>query len=183
MRSYDSNICKKSIEQAIIKLENVDAIIIFNGFGKYGKTSEMDLSTVESMVSANLLVPYYAIHYILKHFIQNKKGHIIVLGSVAGLKYSPNFAMYSATKFALRALIEGVRNEIQEYNIRTTNIQPGFVSTKFWDEFGENNSPFQYDPQISVTPEEISKLIDEVLNTSKNFVINEVTCRSVKQER
>ena len=95
VKSYDSNICKRSIDQAIIKLENVDAIIIFNGFGKYGKTSEMDLSTVESMVSANLLVPYYAIHYILKHFIQNKKGHIIVLGSVAGLKYSPNFAMYS----------------------------------------------------------------------------------------
>ena len=103
------------------------------------------LDKIESMTNANLLVPYYFLHHTASIFQRQKLGHVIVIGSVAGIKYAPNFAMYSATKFALRALLEAFRNEIQTYNVKTTNLQPGFVATKFWDEFGPNDNKFKYE--------------------------------------
>jgi NADP-dependent 3-hydroxy acid dehydrogenase YdfG len=61
---------------------------------------------------------------------QQKAGHIINVSSVAGHKVGPGFAVYAATKHAVRALSEGLRQEIKPYNIRTTVISPGAVATE-----------------------------------------------------
>ena len=49
------------------------------------------------------------------------------IASVASLKYSPNFALYSATKFAVRAFSERLRNEVQAHNIRVATVNPGMA--------------------------------------------------------
>jgi NADP-dependent 3-hydroxy acid dehydrogenase YdfG len=49
---------------------------------------------------------------------------------VAGHKVGPGFAVYSATKYAVRALSEGLRQEVKPYNIRTTVVSPGAVATE-----------------------------------------------------
>ena len=136
--------CDQAVDWFKNKNLDLDILIIANGFGKSGKIGEIALDKIESMTNANLLVPYYFLHHTASIFQRQKFGHVIVIGSVAGIKYAPNFAMYSATKYALRALIEAFRNEIQSYNIKTTNIQPGFVATKFWDKFGPNDTKFNY---------------------------------------
>jgi NADP-dependent 3-hydroxy acid dehydrogenase YdfG len=61
---------------------------------------------------------------------QQKAGHIINVSSVAGHKVGPGFAVYAATKHAMRALSEGLRQEVKPYNIRTTVISPGAVATE-----------------------------------------------------
>ena len=67
--------------------------------------------------------------------------------------------------------------------VSRTTWRSGFVSTKFWDEFGENNSKFEYDNEISLEANHISDLISDVIETKNNYVVNEVTCRSYKQVR
>ena len=149
-----------------------------------GKITEIPLDEIESMIQANLLVPYYFLHYFTRIFLENNDGRVVLIGSVAGIKYSPNYAMYSATKFAIRAIAEAYRNEYQNQNIRITNIQPGFVETKFWDEFGPNNSKLDFDKRISIHPKELAELIEyAVENKGSKFTINEITCRSIYQER
>ena len=61
---------------------------------------------------------------------QQKSGHFINVSSVAGHKVGPGFAVYAATKFAVRASSEGLRQEVKPYNIRTTVISPGAVATE-----------------------------------------------------
>jgi NADP-dependent 3-hydroxy acid dehydrogenase YdfG len=61
---------------------------------------------------------------------QQKAGHIINVSSVAGHKVGHGFAVYAATKHAVRALSEGLRQEVKPYNIRTTVISPGAVATE-----------------------------------------------------
>ena len=84
------------------------------------------------MVQINLLGPFYLLEALTPIFRKQGFGHVIGVGSVAGIKPAPGFALYSATKFALRALIESWRNEIQEFGVKTTILQPGVVDTPFW---------------------------------------------------
>lgn len=181
--TYTQEQCAEAIERAQKALGHIDVVVVFNGFGKAGRIGEIGLDQIDDMVQANLLVPYYVMHHMSRVFQKQRNGHLVLVGSVAGIKFSPNFAMYSATKFGLRALSEAFRNEVQEYNVRTTNIQPGFVSTKFWDEFGRDNSKFEYDPEIAVKSEDVSAMIDFCISSESRFTINEVTCRSLYQER
>ena len=164
---------------------SLDIMIIMNGFGRYGKITEIPLEEIDEMVKANLLTPYYFMHYFTKLFIEQKRGNIILLGSVAGIKYSPGFAMYSATKFALRALAEAYRNEFQSSNIKITNIQPGIVNTKFWGKIYGNNKDFEIEEKFTVRAAEIADTIKFILdaNSMSQYTINEITCRSVYQER
>jgi len=64
----------------------------------------------------------YGIAEPLPHMKQQKAGHLINVSSVAGHKVGPGFAVYAATKHAVRALSEGLRQEVKPYNIRTTVI-------------------------------------------------------------
>ena len=185
VKDYSATECNQAVNWFLNMSLDLDILIIANGFGKSGKIGTIPLPKIESMMNANLLVPYYFLHHTASIFQRQKFGHVIVIGSVAGIKYAPNFAMYSATKFALRALLEAFRNEIQIYNVKTTNLQPGFVATKFWDEFGPNDNKFKYEKDISINVEEVANVIKYIIDSANetNHVVNEITCRSVYQER
>jgi NADP-dependent 3-hydroxy acid dehydrogenase YdfG len=84
----------------------------------------------ERMIDVNLKGVLYGIAAALPIMKQQKSGHFINVSSVAGHKVGPGFAVYSATKFAVRALTEGLRQEVKPYNIRATVISPGAVATE-----------------------------------------------------
>ena len=68
---------------------------------------------------------------VLPYMIANNFGHIVNIGSVAGRWVYPGGAAYCASKFAVRALSEGLRMDLLGTNIRVTNIEPGMVETEF----------------------------------------------------
>src|SRR5260370_37863549 len=70
---------------------------------------------------------------------QQKAGQIINVSSVAGHKVGPGSAVYAATKHAVLALSEGLRQEVKPYNIRTTVISPGAVATELPDSITESD--------------------------------------------
>jgi NADP-dependent 3-hydroxy acid dehydrogenase YdfG len=72
----------------------------------------------------------YGIAAALPYMRQQEAGHIINVSSVVGHKVGPGSAVYAATKYAVRALSEGLRQEVKPYNIRTTVISPGAVATE-----------------------------------------------------
>ena len=74
----------------------------------------------DRMIDVNIKGVPYGIAAALPYMKEQKAGHIINVSSVAGHKVGPGFAIYAATKFAVRTLSEGVRQEVKPYNIRTT---------------------------------------------------------------
>src|SRR5690349_25005021 len=68
---------------------------------------------------------------------QQKSGHFINVSSVAGHEVRAGGAVYSATKHAVRVISEGLRQEVKPYNIRTTVISPGMVTTELPDSITE----------------------------------------------
>ena len=63
--------------------------------------------------------------------VKRKKGHIINIGSIAGHQLYPAGNVYCATKFAVRALSEGLRLDLLGTGVRVTSVDPGMVQTEF----------------------------------------------------
>jgi 3-hydroxy acid dehydrogenase / malonic semialdehyde reductase len=85
----------------------------------------------EEMIDTNIKGLLYISHKVAPSMVEKKKGHIINLGSVAGRWTYPGGTVYSATKFAVRALTEGFRLDMVGTGVRVTNIEPGMVETEF----------------------------------------------------
>ena len=83
----------------------------------------------EQMVDVNIKGVLYGIAAALPRMREQGSGHVITLSSVAGHVVFPNSAVYSGTKYAVRAISEGLRQEAGE-NIRTTIISPGAVQSE-----------------------------------------------------
>jgi NADP-dependent 3-hydroxy acid dehydrogenase YdfG len=82
------------------------------------------------MIDVNIKGVLYGIAAALPHMKQQKARRFINVSSVADHRVGPGFAVYAATKHAVRALSEGLRQEVKPYNIRTTVISPGAVATE-----------------------------------------------------
>ncbi|HTF30469.1 MAG TPA: SDR family oxidoreductase, partial [Flavitalea sp.] len=86
----------------------------------------------EEMIDINIKGVLYGIAASLPVFRKQGFGHIINTASVAGIKTTPGMSVYSGTKFAVRAISEGLRQEAGD-KLRVTVISPGFVNTNFAD--------------------------------------------------
>jgi NADP-dependent 3-hydroxy acid dehydrogenase YdfG len=82
------------------------------------------------MIDVNIKGVLYGIAGALPYMKQQKACHFVNVSSVAGHKVGPGFAVYAATKHAVRAFSEGLRQEVKPWNIRTTVISPGLVATE-----------------------------------------------------
>ena len=88
------------------------------------------LSDWDEMLDTNVKGMLYMTRELLPNLIQNT-GHIVNMGSVAGRLVYEGGAVYCATKFAVRAISEGLRMDLKGTGVRITNIEPGMVNTEF----------------------------------------------------
>jgi NADP-dependent 3-hydroxy acid dehydrogenase YdfG len=85
----------------------------------------------DAMIDTNVKGLLYVTHAVLPHFRARGAGHVVNLGSVAGRWVYPNGNVYCATKYAVRALTEGLRLDLSGSGIRVSEISPGMVESEF----------------------------------------------------
>ena len=116
-------------------------------------------------VDVNLYGVLYAVEAVLPTMIEQKSGHVVNVSSTAGRKVYPGGAVYSATKFAVRAFSEGMRQEVgPAYGIRVTCIEPGAVATELTEHIGDEE--VQEDSKklfADVTPLEADRIAESIL--------------------
>lgn len=124
---------KALVDTAVQTYGRIDVMINNAGLMPQALLERLKVDEWDRMIDVNLKGVLYGIAAALPHMQRQKFGHIINVSSVAGHKVGPGFAVYAATKFAVRALSEGLRQEVKPYNIRTTVISPGAVATELPD--------------------------------------------------
>lgn len=92
---------------------------------------EGDVEDWEKMIDTNVKGLLYITREIAPRMVANESGHIINVGSIAGIEVYPNGNVYCATKHAVKAISEGLRRELYDKGIKVTNIAPGLVETEF----------------------------------------------------
>lgn len=131
------DVTKRSEVESFLKkhqsyLSHLDVLVNNAGLAKgVEKMQEASLDDWELMIDTNIKGLLYMTRGILPYMIGRNSGHIINIGSVAGRWVYPGGGVYCASKFAVRALSEGLRMDLIGKNIRVTNIEPGMVETEF----------------------------------------------------
>jgi NADP-dependent 3-hydroxy acid dehydrogenase YdfG len=121
---------KRLVDHAVRSHGRVDVMINNAGLMPSSRLERLQIDEWDRMIDVNIKGVLYGVAAALPHMIAQKSGHIINVSSVAGHKVGPGGAVYAATKHAVRALSEGLRQEVKPYNIRTTIISPGAVATE-----------------------------------------------------
>lgn len=153
--------------------------VLVNNAGLARGTEKMQAAQVddwEDMIDTNVKGLLYFTRGVLPHMVKAKRGHIVNIGSVAGRWVYPGGGVYCASKFAVRALSEGLRMDLAGTDVRVTNIEPGMVNTEFsLVRFGDQEKADQvYDKMDPLTADDIAESILWCLQRPGRVTIQEL---------
>jgi NADP-dependent 3-hydroxy acid dehydrogenase YdfG len=176
---------KRLVDAAVETYGRIDVLINNAGVMPLSPLERVKVDEWDQMIDVNLKGVLYGVAAALPHMIARKSGHIINVSSVAGHKLFGGSAVYSATKFAVRAFSEGLRQEMAPHNIRTTIISPGAVKTELLDHISEKDvqqANQDYVGQVGVPAETLARLVAFAINEPEDVGINEILFRPTAQE-
>lgn len=128
----DKNAVSEQINSLPSSFKTID-ILINNAGNAHGfdpiQTGNTD--DWDAMLDINVKGLLYVSRAIIPTMIENKSGHIINIGSLAGKEVYPNGNVYCASKYAVDAINQGMRLDLNKYGIRVGAVNPGLVATEF----------------------------------------------------
>jgi NADP-dependent 3-hydroxy acid dehydrogenase YdfG len=165
----------------------IDSLINNAGVMLLGPIDGANTEDWRRMIDVNLLGLMYATHAVLPMMKSQKTGHIINVSSVAGRTVSPFGAVYCATKFAVGAFSESLRQQVYQDNIRVTIVEPGVVATELVQHIThaetKNMAETVYGSMKTLESEDIANAIVYALTQPDRVNVNELLIRPTAQER
>lgn len=174
------------VQQAIAKFGRVDVLINNAGIMPLSPLSKLRVDEWDRMLDVNVKGVLYGIAAVLPSMQAQQSGHIINLSSVAGLRVSSGVGtVYSATKFAVKTISEGLRAEMANDNIRVTTLYPGAIDS----ELKHGSSDEQVSAAIQtfyasneIPADSVARAIAYAIEQPAEVAINEITLRPTRQE-
>ena len=176
---------KKLVDNSVQTYGRIDVMINNAGLMPQAPLELLKIDDWNRMIDVNIKGVLYGIAAALPYMKEQKAGHFINVSSVAGHRVGPGFAVYAATKYAVRALSEGLRQEVKPYNIRTTVISPGAVATELPNSVtdpvaAERIKKFYAD--VAVPADSFARAVAYAMSQPDDVDINEILFRPTKQE-
>jgi NAD(P)-dependent dehydrogenase (short-subunit alcohol dehydrogenase family) len=119
------------VRQVIQDMGGIDVLVNNAGYGFVGAVEEMTDSEVRHLFETNFFGMVNLIKAVLPHMRERRSGHILAVSSSAGVVGVSGVAMYSATKFAMEGLCDGLAGEVAPFGIKVTVLKPGGMRTDF----------------------------------------------------
>ena len=162
---------------------HIDVMINNAGLMPLAPLDLLKVDEWEKMVDINIKGVLYGIAAVLPTMREQKSGHVINLSSVAGHVVFPGAAVYCATKFAVKALSEGLRME-SNGEIRVTNVSPGAVATELTGSISDRESAEGANElySIAIDADAIARTIAFAIEQPADVDVNEMIVRPTKQE-
>ncbi len=127
----DAERVRSAVAQAIERFGAIDVLVNNAGYGYRSAVEEADPADVAELFDTNLFGPIELIKSVLPGMRARRSGAIVNISSVAAVFSFPGSGYYSATKFALEGLSEGLRKEVEPLGIRVLLVEPGAFRTDF----------------------------------------------------
>ncbi len=174
---------KALVDHAVQVHGRIDVMINNAGLMPNALMELLQVENWEQMIDVNIKGVLYGIAAALPHMMKQKSGHFINVSSVAGHKINPGSAVYAATKHAVRALSEGLRQEVKAYNIRTTIISPGAVATELPNQITDpvTKERVQQFYNIAIPADSFARTVAFAIEQPENVDINEILFRPTAQ--
>jgi NADP-dependent 3-hydroxy acid dehydrogenase YdfG len=153
----------------------IDCLINNAGVTVFKSLTETKLFDYDYIMNINCRGSFLTMKTVLPKMIKRKKGHIINILSVAANTVFEDSSIYSASKAAILAMSNSVREEVRRFNIKVTNILPGAVETNMWDA----KSRQKYKNRM-MSPEDIAAITLHTFEQPRKLNVEEVIIRPIK---
>lgn len=171
------------IAHTVAAFGKIDVVVNNAGVMPLSMLESFDSKGWDQMTDVNVKGVLYGIGAALPHFKAQKSGHFINIASVSGYVVVPSSAVYSATKFAVRAISEGLRQEVKPYNIRTSIISPGITESELMNTIVDENIRPMIAPMagLAISADSIARAIAFVIEQPEDVDVNEMIIRPTAQ--
>lgn len=179
--------CENFAKAVLQKWNSIDILVNNAGLMPLSFFKSLKFDEWDRMIDVNIKGVLYTTGAVITHMKEKKSGHIVNLSSVAGRIVFPAGSVYCATKHAVAAFSEGLRQEFSvRSNIRVTSIEPGVVATELNDTitdeslkgFVENTKKME-----ALQADDIANAILYVVDSPNHVNVNEILIRPTTQER
>ncbi|WP_226633483.1 SDR family oxidoreductase [Novosphingobium profundi] len=180
----DKEQVKTLVDRAVEAFGRIDVMLNNAGLMQLAPLEKLQTGEWDRMIDINVKGVLYGVAAAIPHMKAQKSGHIINVSSVYGHVVDYNAVVYCATKFAVRALTEGLRKELKPYNVRTTVISPGAVNTELATHISDadiRSSVQDFASQNGVEPDTFARAVAFAINEPANVDINEILFRPINQ--
>ncbi|WP_431241720.1 SDR family oxidoreductase [Flavobacterium sp. P21] len=172
------------VHKGISTYGRIDVIINNAGIMPIAPMFDVRTDEWDNMIDINIKGVLYGIAVALPIFQKQKSGHIINLGSVAGIKvFSPGGTVYSGTKYAVRAISEGLRHEVGSI-IRVTTIEPGAIDSELKNSTRHQESSVGVNEfyKLAIPATSVARAITFAIEQPDDVDINEIVIRPTIQD-
>ena len=178
--------CDNLVKQAIDKFGQVDVLLNNAGLMPLSFLKSLKIDEWDQMIDVNIKGVMYCTAAVIPTMIEKKSGHIVNISSVAGRIVFPAGSVYCATKHAVTAFSEGLRQELSvRKNIRITSIEPGVVQTELTNTITEKSLEAfveKHKDMEGLQAEDISNAIIFAIDAPNHVNVNEILVRPTVQE-
>ena len=161
-------------EATLERFGRIDAVFANAGFGAARGFLEESVEHWKAMIDTNVLGVALTIRATLPHLLDRDNGHYVLTSSIAGRRVLPG-SLYSATKWAVSAIGEALRQELRQMHdsegIRVTLVAPGMTDTEFFDRR----------PSNALDPDDIARAVIYALTQPSHVDVNEIVVRPASQ--
>ena len=183
-----TDVTNRSEVEALVKTTQeaygqVDVLVNNAGLMPLSPLVATQVDEWDKMVDVNIKGVLYGVAAVMPLMQEQKSGHIINVSSVAGHKVFPGATVYCATKFAVKAISEGIRLESNGI-VRSTNISPGAVATELGNSITHEETAKGMDAlyDIAIDADAIARAITYAIEQPHDVDVNEIIIRPTKQE-
>jgi NADP-dependent 3-hydroxy acid dehydrogenase YdfG len=165
------------------RYDKLDVLINNAGVMPISPLDDLRVEDWDEMIDVNIKGVLYGIAAALPLFRSQGFGQFINIASTAGFKTVPNQSVYSGTKFAVRAISEGLRQEAGD-RLRVTIISPGFVATNFAERITNQSVKAQLEAsrnEVAMPPSAVARAIAYAIGQPADVDVNEIVIRSTVQ--
>jgi NADP-dependent 3-hydroxy acid dehydrogenase YdfG len=171
------------VELARQRYGKLDVLVSNAGVMPISPLGDLRVEDWERMIDVNIKGVLYGIAAALPVFREQGFGHFVNVASTAGHKTVPNQAVYSGTKFAVRAISEGLRQEAGD-KLRVTIVSPGFVRTNFAESVTDLDIRARLEAardELAMPPDAVARAIAFAIEQPVDIDVNEIVIRPTAQ--
>lgn len=171
------------VEYALERWGRVDVMINNAGIMPLSPMASLRVEEWEQMINVNIKGVLYGIASVLPTMLAHQRGHIINIASIGALAVSPTAAVYCATKFAVRAISDGLRQENSQ--LRVTCVHPGVVESELASTITDPAAAeaMQHYRAIALQPDAIGRAVRYAIEQPEEVDVNEIVVRPTRTQQ
>lgn len=176
---------KAMVDFTIEKFGRVDNLINNAGLMLFSQWKDVAIDEWNAMIDTNIKGYLNAIAVVLPKLLEQKSGHILNMGSVAGININVGAGIYHGTKFFVRAITESLRKEVSVHKgIKISLISPGVINTG-WADKVTNKEGAEIAAELNkqaIEPDDIANAVLFAFNQPDNVNVNDIVISPTLQD-